>query len=115
MAKTIRTLSLFAVLAFAALPVRAEVAAPAKLGNGESVAHLEKTLATPTSMVIDGRVWQCSADACYAAHQDGAVSQPLRYECENAAQALGAFRDYQTGGWVMTQAQLDACNAKARR
>lgn len=114
MAKTIRTLSLFAVLAFAALPVRAEVAAPAKLGDGESVAHLEKAVATPTSNIIDGRIWQCSADACFAGRQDGAVSQPIRYECENAVQVLGAVRDYQTGGRVLTQAQLDACNVKAK-
>jgi hypothetical protein len=112
MSKGLRALFMAAALSCAAASAHAEDQTP--LRDGESLAHLTKAMAAPTSNIIDGRVWQCNGDTCYAGPQDAATSQPLRYECQNAAQVLGAFRDYQTGRKAMSSADLTSCNAKAK-
>lgn len=112
MTKGLRTFFMVAALSCAAASVHAQDRT--SLRDGELVAHLTKPAATPTSNIIDGRAWQCNGDTCYAAPQDAATSQPLRYECQNAAQVLGAFRDYQTGHKAMSPADLTSCNAKAK-
>ncbi len=112
MSKGLRTLFIAAALTCAAASAHAQD--QTRLRDGESVAHLTKAAPTPTSNIIDGRVWACNGDTCYAAPQDAAASQPIRYECQNAAQVLGSFRDYQTGHKAMSPTDLTSCNAKAK-
>jgi|SRR3954447_21091265 hypothetical protein len=88
------------------LPVLALFAAPA------AAATYSAKLAVPTAGRIIARdiAWNCGADACRGATQEG---RPVLL-CQSLSKRAGKVETFLVDGRAFTSAQLDTCNASAK-
>lgn len=97
----------------AALAVAQPAPAPASAPAVEAAA----TLARPGEarrQVFDGRAWSCAEDGVCAGSGVGA-SQPVMRECRRFVARFGPVASFVRDGVELTAAELEQCNAAARR